>query len=84
MLNINWKLRFKNKTTLISLITLIIGFVYQILSMFEVTPSISENDVTNIILMIVNILVAFGVVVDPTTAGVNDSKQALNYNVPKE
>ena len=34
-MNINWKLRLQNKTTLITLITTVVTFIYSILSLFE-------------------------------------------------
>lgn len=83
MKKINWKLRLQNKTTLIALITLSVGFVYQLLSLFDVVPKISEDNVMTVALFIINILASFGVVVDPTTKGVTDSQQALTYHKPK-
>ena len=45
---LNWKLRLKNKTTLIALIAALAALVYQILSAFGITPSISEDTVLEI------------------------------------
>lgn len=81
---INWKLRLKNKTTLVTLIILVVGFIYQAISLFGVVPTVSEEQITNVLLLLVNIGVTVGVVVDPTTAGISDSTQALNYDEPKE
>ena len=81
---INWKLRFKNKTTLIAMIGAAITFVYQILSLLGVTPKISQDTVVQLVSLIINVLVALGIVVDPTTHGISDSEQALNYQVPKK
>lgn len=82
-MNINWKLRFKNKATLVSLIALVAGFVYGLLGIFGVTPKFSEDTVVHYAMMIVDLLVALGVVVDPTTAGISDSDLALSYDVPR-
>lgn len=81
---INWKLRFKNKTTLIAMIGTGITFVYQMLSLLGVTPKISQDTVVQLVSLIINVLVALGIVVDPTTHGISDSEQALNYQVPKK
>lgn len=81
---INWKLRFKNKTTLIAMIGAVITFVYQMLSLLGVTPKISQDTVVQLVSLIINVLVALGIVVDPTTHGISDSEQALNYQVPKK
>ncbi len=80
---INWKLRLKNKTTLITLATTIIAAVYSILATFGVTPSITQEQTLNLIIAAISLLVSVGVVTDPTTAGVSDSKQALSYEEPK-
>ena len=82
-MKINWKVRLQHKTFLVALIGTIVTFVYQILGAFGVVPSISENEVINIAGMLVNLLVVMGVVVDPTTEGVCDSENAMNYEKPK-
>lgn len=78
-MKINWNIRFKNKTFLISFCTAIIAFVYQILSMFDVVPRVSENMIMDLVLLVINLLVTLGIVTDPTTEGVSDSERALNY-----
>ena len=80
---LNWKVRFKNKVWLMSFIGAIITFVYQLLAMFNVVPKISEDTVVQLVGLILNVLVGIGVIQDPTTAGIGDSKQALTYNEPK-
>lgn len=83
-MNINWKLRLQNKTTLTTLILAIIAFVYQILGIFGIVPGIDQNTMVNTCGLIINLLVAVGIVVDPTTAGISDSIKALEYTEPKE
>lgn len=78
-MKINWKARFKNKTFIITFVTLVIAFVYQTLGLFDVVPSISEDSLVNVITMLVNILAFVGIVVDPTTDGFNDSDRAMLY-----
>lgn len=82
-MNINWKLRLQNKTTLAALIATIVAFVYQVLGIFGVLPAISQDMVITGAGIVLNILVAIGVVVDPTTSGVKDSEQAMTYESPK-
>lgn len=82
-MKINWKLRLQNKTTLVTLIALCVTFVYQVLGLFGVVPTVSQDEVINTIGLLINILVVLGVVVDPTTDGINDSNNALNYKTPK-
>lgn len=78
-MKINIKARLKNKTFLISFSALVIAFAYQILSLFGVVPEINENEVVNVVSLVVNILACVGVVVDPTTDGMNDSDRAMTY-----
>lgn len=82
-MKINWKLRLKNKTILVSLLLCIVTFIYQVLGILGITPTISEDTITQLIGLLANILVAVGVVVDPTTKGVSDSAKAVQYNEPR-
>lgn len=79
---INWKVRFRNKTWLGMFLSLVVGFVFNMLKLFDITPSITENLVTNIIGQILTFLGLIGVLIDPTTAGVGDSERALGYTKP--
>lgn len=83
-MKINWKVRFKNKTWLITFLIAVLAFVYQILGMFDIVPPVTQDMATQLIAAVINILVAVGVVIDPTTSGAGDSQQALNYNEPKK
>lgn len=73
---INWKLRFKNKATLLAIAGTLILLVQQL------GLKLPDNigDVVNTIL---TLLVLLGVVNDPTTAGLKDSETALTYDKPK-
>lgn len=82
-MDINWKLRFQNKATLTAIVLGVVALVYQILGLLGITPTVSENEIINIVGMIINLLVLLGVVVDPTTAGVGDSELAKSYDQPK-
>ena len=82
-MKINWKVRLQNKPVLLALLGTIITFVYQVLGIIGIVPAISENEVVRLVGMFVNLLVALGVVVDPTTAGICDSDCAMNYEKPK-
>lgn len=81
-MKINWKVRFKNKVWLTMFISLIIGFIYNILKMFEIFPKITQNQIMDIISQILTFLGLMGVIVDPTTAGTGDSQRALSYEEP--
>ena len=79
-MKLNWKVRFKNKTFLVTFLTAIVALVYQIASMFDIVPSVSEGEVMQAIMIAVNLLVALGIIVDPTTEGISDSEKALKYD----
>ena len=81
-MKINWKVRFKNKTWLTMFISLIVGFVYNLLRLFDITPVISENNVLNIVGEVLTFLGLIGVIIDPTTAGIEDSNRAMSYEEP--
>lgn len=79
----NWKLRLKNKATLAALLAAAIAFVYQVCSILGIVPPIAEDAIVQGVAIVLNILVALGVLVDPTTAGIGDSEQAMEYDEPR-
>ena len=81
-MKINWKVRFKNKVWLGSFLSLIVGFVYSLLSLFDVFPEVTESIVLQLLNQVLTFLGLIGVIVDPTTAGLEDSERALGYEVP--
>lgn len=83
-MQINWKLRLKNKVTLTAIILGVVGIAYKVLAMLGIVPPISENEVVEVVMLVIELLVLLGVVVDPTTAGASDSQQAMNYEKPRE
>lgn len=78
MKNLNLKIRLKNKTFIITMMTTIIAFVYQMLAQFEIVPKITQDQTIQVLMLIVNILAGLGILVDPTTDGVKDSERVLN------
>ena len=81
-MKINWKVRLRNKTWLASLLALIVTFVYNLLAMLEIVPAVSEEWVMGIISTVLTLLTALGVLIDPTTKGVQDSDRAMLYVEP--
>ena len=86
MSKINWKVRIKNKAFWAGLIPLVLIAIQIIASLFGI--EIDLGDFGEKLLKLVNVIFAIlallGVVVDPTTSGVSDSEQAMNYIEPKE
>ncbi len=83
-MQINWKVRFQNKTFLTGLISLVVVFIYDLLQLLEIVPTVTQSAVMQVAEGILTILGMVGVIADPTTAGVADSKQAMTYDVPKQ
>ena len=83
-MNINWKIRFQNKTFLTGLISLVVVFVYDLLQLLGIAPVVTQSAVMQVAEGILTILGMLGVIADPTTAGLSDSKQALTYTSPKQ
>lgn len=86
MSNINWIVRIKNKNFWISLIPAVLLLVQVVAAVFGFTLELGE--LGDKLLAVVNALFAvltiLGIVTDPTTAGVGDSKLAMTYMKPKE
>lgn len=78
----NFKVRLKNPVFWATIVPATAAFFYTLLGAFDITPAISENEVVNILLSIVTALTTLGVLVDPTTKGINDSERAMTYTEP--
>lgn len=76
-MKINWKLRLQSKYFWVALISLIVLLTQQL--GFDIFPK-NWEEVLNTVL---SILILLGVINDPTTAGISDSEQAMDYLVPK-
>ena len=81
-MKMNWKVRFRNKTWLTMFVSLIIGFIFNMLKLFDVVPVVTENTIATIAAQILEFLGLIGVLVDPTTAGFGDSERAMSYEEP--
>ena len=78
-MKINWKLRLTNKTTLVALISAVF-LVISSTPLVELLPVwINET----LFQQILNIFVILGIIVDPTTSGINDSIEAQKYETNK-
>ena len=82
MTKINWKVRFKNKVWLGSFLSLIVGFIYSMLALFDVFPQVTQNLVVQLLNQVLTFLGLIGVIADPTTAGLGDSDRAMGYEEP--
>lgn len=82
-MKINWKVRLKQPAFWIATIPVVITFVYSVLALVGIAPSITQDTVQNLFLALVAVLAQFGIVVDPTTKGVSDSDRAMKYDKPE-
>lgn len=78
-MKINFKIRFKNRTWLVAFLFALIEVVYRIAQLFGYELPIEMSEAEKIAEFFVGVLVALGVVIDPTTKGVNDSERAMMY-----
>lgn len=85
-MKINWKVRIKNKMFWLSIIPAVLLLVQTVAAPFGYTLDFSllDKQLGDIINAAFVVLAILGVVVDPTTHGVNDSTNALNYDRPKK
>lgn len=86
MRKINWKVRMGNKTFWMALIPATLLLVQAVAGVFGYVLELGE--LGDQLLMVINalfvVLTIVGVVTDPTTKGIADSTQALDYKEPKK
>lgn len=81
-MKVNWKVRFRNKLWLSSFISAILMIIYTVIDLFDLVPHIPETTAIRIVDAVLLILSLVGVIIDPTTAGLNDSARAQTYEQP--
>jgi phi LC3 family holin len=87
---INWKVRFQNKSWVVSFISQLLIVVQVIIAglnslgviHFQLTDK-TINDVITVANALFIVLSLLGIVQDPTTKGLGDSENALKYEKPK-
>ena len=55
-MQINWKVRFQNKTFLTGLISLVVVFIYDLLQLLEIVPTVTQSAVMQVAEGILTIL----------------------------
>ena len=83
---INWKVRLANRQLWVSVIPVLALVIQAVAAVFgwalDFTSLIGK--LIAVVDAVFALLVILGVVVDPTTAGVGDSRRALGYTEPWE
>lgn len=82
---INLKVRIRNKTFWLALIPAVLVLIQVCAAPFGYNWDFAglQTQLIAIVNAIFVLLSILGIVVDPTTAGISDSKQALGYDEPK-
>lgn len=81
-MKIRWRLRFKNPTTILSMLGVLLTLAYTVLDTLGIIPKVADGTVNAIFVAVMQILALLGVTIDPTTKGLSDSAQALTYTKP--
>lgn len=83
---INWQVRLKNKQFWLSIIPAVLLLIQVVAGVFGFELNLGElgDKLLAVVNAIFGVLTILGVVVDPTTKGINDSTQAMSYAIPKE
>ena len=83
---INWKVRIKNKMFWVSLIPALVLLIQAVAEVFGITIDLSgtSGNLLRVVEALFVVLAILGIVTDPTTAGIEDSKDALKYEEPKK
>lgn len=85
-MKINWIVRIKNQAFWLTFIPAMLLLIQVVAAPFgyEWDFVVLNEQLTAIVNAVFGVLTIIGVVTDPTTAGVTDSKRALTYTTPKE
>ena len=86
MKKINWQVRLKNKNLWVTIIPALLVLIQVVAAAFGYSLDLGNlgNQLLGIVNAVFSVLAVLGIVVDPTTAGVGDSVQAMTYTEPKQ
>ncbi|MBR4475013.1 MAG: phage holin [Oscillospiraceae bacterium] len=81
---INWKVRINNKLFWIALIPAVLILIQTACGLFGLSLDFSglEEKLIALVNALFAVLAILGIVADPTTEGLYDSKRAMTYEVP--
>lgn len=85
-MNINWKVRLKNKHFVLTLIPALALLAQAFMAIFGVPLDLGEYStrIISFVNVLFTVLTIVGVVNDPTTDGLTDSEKAMTYDKPKQ
>ena len=81
---INWKVRIKNKAFWLAVIPAVALVAQAVAAVFGYTIDLGTivGKLQAVVNAVFALLVILGIVVDPTTNGVEDSRRAMSYDEP--
>ena len=90
-MKINWKVRLLNPTFWIGIIVAVfatiltqLGMSWEQVTSWAVFGQLLLDAVSNPVVVVAVISAVYNAIIDPTTAGISDSKKALTYTKPKK
>ncbi|WP_077297508.1 phage holin [Virgibacillus pantothenticus] len=85
-MKINWKVRAKKKSFWLALVPAIVLLIQIVGNWFgyDIAAELINAEAAKFINALFAVLVILGIVNDPTTSGLSDSKRALNYKKPRK
>lgn len=83
-MSINWKVRIRNHQFWVSVIPALALVIQAVAAVFGWTLDFTSliGKLIGVVDAVFALLVILGIVVDPTTAGVSDSRRAMGYEEP--
>ena len=86
MKKINWSVRVNNRLWWLAMIPATLLVIQVVAAVFGYQLDLGElgNKLKDVVNAVFALLTLLGVVNDPTTAGLSDSKRAMQYEEPKE
>lgn len=84
-MQVNWLVRFKNKAFWVAFVPAIFMLIQTVAAIFGFEFDFTELSMQLLAAIdaIFVVLMILGIVADPTTKGLNDSAQAMQYQEPK-
>ena len=90
-MNINWKVRFKNPMFWLGIIVAVVvtalaqlGMSWEQVTSWTTLGETLLKAISNPVTVVAVITNVYNAIVDPTTAGLTDSRKALTYKTPKK
>ena len=89
-MKINWKVRLKNPVFWVQIAVAVVlpmlanlGLAWEDMTTWAALGEVLLESIKNPVIVVAVIVSVWNAVIDPTTAGIGDSSQALTYEKPK-